>query len=155
MIVLSTSSSSFRQRVSCCHPCCLLHRQPRLHGIVYLLRRVVVSFYLFPCELSFVFSTPSACFLTKLFFIGDVVRDARGDFGQKEVRCLNEWVVLSLCGSHVFINPSSSSFSLAAASAFYLRCLSSLPLFVWPLTSALFLVLSLCSVCFVSWMIGA
>ena len=88
--VLSTPSSSFRQRVSCCHPCRLLHRQPRLHGIVYLLRRVVVSFYLFPCELSFVFSTPSACFLTKLFFIGDVVRDARGDFGQKEVRCLNE-----------------------------------------------------------------
>merc|ERR1711982_301909 len=59
--VLSTPSSSFRQRVSFCHPCRLLHRQPRLHGIVYLIRRVVVLFDLFP-----------------------LVRDARGDFGQKE-----------------------------------------------------------------------
>ena len=72
MIVLLTSSSSFRQRV-------LLPRQPRLRGFVYLLRRVEVSF-----NLSFVLSTHSTCvglFLpTKLFF--NVVRDARCDFGQ-------------------------------------------------------------------------
>merc|ERR1711862_525599 len=50
--VLSTPSSSFRQRVSFCHPCRVLHRQPRLHGIVYLIRRVVVLFDLFPWTLA-------------------------------------------------------------------------------------------------------
>merc|ERR1711982_193406 len=50
--VLSTPSPSFRQRVSFYHPCRLLHRQPRLHGIVYLIRRVVVLFDLLPWTLA-------------------------------------------------------------------------------------------------------
>ena len=128
MIVLSTSSSSFRQRV-------LLHRQPRLRGFVYLHRRVEVSFYLL-----FVLSTHSTCvglFLpTKLFF--NVVRDARCDFGQDGGVLLPERTSRP---TSLFPDLTSSSIlhllHLAAHLSTYrafclLRCLSSLPLFVCP-----------------------
>ena len=130
MIVLSTSSSSFRQRV-------LLHRQPRLRGFVYLLRRVEVSF-----NLSFVLSTHSTCvglFLpTKLFF--NVVRDARGDFGQYGGALLLERtsrptsLFLDLASSsilHLLCHLFSRGTSIYRAFCL-LRCLSSLPLFVCP-----------------------